>query len=777
MTIEQLAPLIGAILFALLSAWFFLGGKEQHSKEVTPHAAARQLTIDVLGMTCAACVSRVEKCLRKVQGVSEAQVNLATETAKVTAHNHVDETALFEAVEKIGYRGAHHSTESHLRKEDEHAHDTHLLGAKFWVSLILSLPLIVTSMHIPSIPPFNPWVQLLLATPVVFWAGGHFFRHAWSAVRGRSADMNTLVAIGTGAAFFFSLWQTIGGHVGHAQVYYEVAAAIITLILMGRYLEARAKRSTGDAIRSLLKLSPDDAMVIVGDKEVRTPLRDVHDGDIVAVRPGQRIPIDGVVQEGASTVDESLTTGESLPVEKEVGSKVYGGTLNAHGFLLVRATGEGTDTAIARIVRLVQEAQGSRAPVQNLVDKVTAVFVPLVLIVASLTFGTWATFASATPAEALMHAVAVLIIACPCALGLATPAAVMVCAGRAAQLGMLVRDAEAFERLASANTVVLDKTGTITMGKAKVAESTNERALQMALSLERFSEHPLAEAIVAEGERQKLEVLEVTDFAAIPGKGVKALIEGQSAAVGTPAFIESLGVDLTNVSPFVDRATETGMTTVVVALSGVTVGAIALSDSRKPEASDAIQRLADLGCEVWLVTGDNENTAREIAKQVGIDNFAASASPGDKSERIRQLQQKGKVVAMAGDGVNDAPALAAADVGIAMATGADTAVEAADVALVGGDLHGVPDSIELGRQLMRTIKQNLFFAFVYNVIGIPLAAAGFLSPVIASGAMALSSVSVVTNALRLRSFTPKRRVSPLSTRAARNMRPPSTVPS
>ncbi|MEO7454538.1 MAG: heavy metal translocating P-type ATPase [Fimbriimonadales bacterium] len=701
-------------------------------------------------MTCAACVVRVEKGLKRVPGVADATVNLASETAHITAEPGVTADQLVAAVEKTGYGASPVGKKSADEKADDKRRESDELGKKFKVAMALSIPLLVTSMHIPGIPMLNPWIQAALAAPVVFWAGGKFYVNALKALRGRFADMNVLIAIGTGAAFLYSLWRTIqGGH--HAEVYYEVAAAIIALILLGRWLEAGAKGRTGEAIRKLLEIEAKTAVILRDGTETEVPIAEVRVGDTIVARPGARIPVDGVVLSGESAVDESMLTGESLPVDKAEGDRVFGGTINAHGALRFQATAIGSDSALARIVELVKKAQGSRAPIQKLADKITGVFVPVVLMIAVATFVGW-TITGAGFESAMIHSVAVLIIACPCALGLATPTAVMVATGRAAGLGVLIRDAEALERLASVRRVVLDKTGTITRGKPQVTRIVTDgvpeaNALAIAASAERHSEHPIAHAIVVAARDRGLPLTETDSFKALPGAGIEASIEGLPIRVGKPNGLEGL------LQQAAESGASEGKTIVQLDMGGTPVAVFAIADTVKDDARASVDRLHGLVDEVWMMTGDSRATAEAVARQVGISNVLAEVLPEDKARKVADLQA-GAPTAMAGDGINDAPALVQADVGIAMGTGSDVAIEAADVTSMGERLAAVPDAIALGRAAIANIKQNLFFAFVYNTLGIPLAALGYLSPIIASAAMALSSVSVVSNALRLKSFRP-----------------------
>lgn len=714
-------------------------------------------------MTCAACVARVEKVLKRVEGVQEASVNLATEGATVRAERAVPVEALVSAVERAGYGAAPHRKVAPEEDERRRADALRTSTARLAVAIALGLVVVPTSMHIPGVPMLPPIVQFVLSAVVVFGAGWPFFTHAYRALRGRYADMNVLIALGTGTAFAWSAVATFFRDALQARglstdVYYEVAVAIIALILLGRWLEARAKGRTSEAIKRLLSLQAKTARVIRDGEEHDVPVEHVQRGDVVVVRPGERVPVDGIIESGETSLDESMLTGESMPVDKGIGARVYAGTQNLHGAIRFRATGVGAETALARIVELVRQAQGSRAPIQALADRITSVFVPVVLMIATATFVGWFALAGGA-AEAMVHAVAVLIIACPCALGLATPTAIMVGTGRAAELGILVRDAEALEQLARVRTVILDKTGTLTCGKPEVVQVvtrslSEEQALRLAASVEQNSEHPIAEAIVRAATNRGIQPVETTGFRATSGKGVVATVEGQSVLVGTLRMMQEEGVSMNGVVEPAESFAQEGKTTVVLSVDGAAQAVFALADTLKPEAKDAVARLKSLVRQVWMITGDNEATAQSIARAVEIENVLAGVLPEDKASKVVELQsdEASRPVAMVGDGINDAPALARADIGIAMGTGTDIAVEAGDVTLMKGNLNGVPDSILLGRAVLANIKQNLFFAFVYNTLGIPLAALGFLSPIIASAAMAMSSVSVVYNALRLRRF-------------------------
>jgi Cu+-exporting ATPase len=733
-----------------------------------------RLRLRITGMTCAGCVNRVEQAILKTPGVHRALVSLATESALVETTPSTDPRAVMENVRRIGYGAEWETPESKEALAQEQQRRSQKALYRFILSAVLSAPVILSSMHLPGIPPMPLLLQFILTTPVVLGAGGHFFILAGKALRHRIADMNVLIAIGTGCAYLYSVFLTFGwipssaltSSLGHPSAYYEVAAGIITLILLGRFLEARAKGKASQALRKLLELQAKTAHVLRNGKEVEIPIEEVQINDTVVVRPGERIPVDGIVLTGESSVDESLLTGESMPVEKQPGAKVFAGTQNLYGAFTFRAVGVGSETALARIIQLVQEAQASRAPIQSLADKITGIFVPTVLIIAIGTLITWKVFLNADFASALVHSVAVLIIACPCALGLATPTAVIVGTGRAAQLGLLVKDAEALENLARAQVVVLDKTGTLTQGRPEIARMltqgmSEEEALSLAGSAEALSEHPLAQALHRAAQRRGVTLHIPTEFSAVRGKGVSALINGKRIRVGTGAFLQEEGWSLNGLADQALSWAREGNTTVYLGVDGIARAIFAIADQPKPEAREALERLKRLIPEVYMITGDNKPTALSIAQQVGIDPNCVFAEvlPEQKAHYVQTLkktpQGHERLVAFVGDGINDAPALASSDVGIAIGTGADVALETADISLIRNDLHGVPDAILLSRATLRTIKQNLFFAFIYNVLGIPLASAGVLSPMIAALAMALSSVSVTTNALTLRRFQPK----------------------
>jgi Cu+-exporting ATPase len=737
------------------------------------HSAIPRIELALEGMTCAACAGRIEKALNRVPG-AEASVNFATESASVRyAGGSAD--ALLAAVAKAGYR-------AHVRRdiEAERAADGERRRAAYAalrrdlvLAIVLTLPLLLpmalmlvpgAGAHDDLLPPL--W-QLALATPVQVWSGRRFYVGAWHALRGGGANMDVLIVLGTTAAYAFSAVVALAHLSEH--VYFEAAAAVITLVLLGKLLEARARAGTSAALEGLLKLQPRTAHLLRDERVVDVPLAEVREGDRFLVRAGESVPVDGVIESGASTVDESMLTGESRPVDKGAGARVFAGTSNLEGALEGRATGVGAATLLSGIVRLVAQAQGSKAPIQRLADRVSAVFVPVVLGVAALTFvATWLVMGSAT--TALVHAVAVLVIACPCALGLATPTAIIVGTGRAAQMGVLVRNAAALERAAALDALVLDKTGTVTEGRLVVRQVlaqpgvAESDVVAIAAALEQRSTHPLAQAIRAHAEQRNVRPLPLRTFASIPGKGAQGTLgDGRAVWLGSPAYaaehlpIKAAGAaspDATHHST-VDATPPAALadaTLVAVGRDGQLLGWIALSDTVRPTSAHAIRRLRDLGVDVVMITGDHAAAAAAMAAVAGVERYEAGVLPAGKVDAVRRLQACGRVVGMVGDGVNDAPALAAADVSFAMATGADVAVDAADVTLMRADLDAVADAIELSRATVHKIRQNLFFAFAYNVLGIPLAAFGWLSPIVAGAAMAASSVSVVSNALLLRRF-------------------------
>ena len=741
-----------------------------------------RITAPVVGMHCASCVGKVERALTSVSGVESASVNLATEQATVAFDPaRTDLGHLRDAVAAAGYELAEPRPEPGAgeagdgeRAAREAAERREKL--RFVVGAVLSVPVLLGSMsHVfPWVPALlqNPWLQLALTTPVQVWVGWQFHRGFVHDLRYRTASMSTLVSIGTNAAYAFSIAVTLWPHtfVRHvAMTYYDVSAVVITLVVLGRWLETRARGRTSEAIRRLMTLAPRTARVIRDGVETDVPTAEVRVGDFVRIRPGERVPVDGVVTEGASTVDESMLTGESLPVEKAPEAKVFAGTVNRTGTFVFRAARVGSETTLARIIKLVAEAQGSRAPIQRLADRVAAVFVPTVLVVAALTFVAW-WLVGPEPAGllALTNAVAVLVIACPCAMGLATPTAIMVGTGRGAEFGVLVKSAAALELLHRVDTIVFDKTGTLTVGRPVVTDvipvgaATEDEILALAAAAEQASEHPLGEAIVARAKERGLALPPIVEFATVPGQGIDAMTTDGRVLLGNRALMEARGIDVAPLAERVRQLAAEGKTAVHLAFAGRLLGVIAAADVLKPEARRAVAALKRLGVEVAMLTGDHRLTAAAIAREAGLDRVLAEVLPADKAREIRALQAEGRRVAMVGDGINDAPALAAADVGIAMGSGTDVAIDAADVTLMRGDLSGVVVAVELSRRTMRVIRENLVWAFGYNTILIPVAAGVLypvwgvlLSPILAGAAMAFSSVSVVTNSLRLKRWRPQ----------------------
>jgi len=750
--------------------------------------ATKKSIFPVSGMTCASCVARVEEALSSVPGVVSANVNLASEKATVEYTEGMELADLRRAVREAGYELG---LEAATLEDVTTAAQRELRGVRnrFIFAAILGLSIFVLTVLDLA---FTGKLYLLwaLATPVQFWAGWRFYRGAWGALRHRTADMNTLIAVGTSAAYFYSVVAVLfpglfvaGGLEPH--VYFDTASVIIALILLGRFLEARARGQTSEAIKKLIGMQPKTALVIRDGEEREISIEDVRVGDLILVRPGERVPVDGIVRHGYSSIDESMVTGESIPVEKKIGDEVIGATINKTGSFQFEATKVGKDTTLAQIIRMVEEAQGSKAPIQRLADVIASYFVPIVIGIALITFVVWY-FMGPAPALtfALLNFVAVLIIACPCALGLATPTAIMVGTGKGAEHGVLIRSAEALERSHKINTVLLDKTGTLTQGEPKVTDivavssSSQEEVLRLAASAERGSEHPLGEAIVRAASERKLELSPPSDFNAVPGHGVEALVEGKKLLLGNLRLIKDRGLFLNGLEEEAERLWEKGKTVMFLGMDSQVVGIIAVADTLKPNAKEAVEALHKMGIEVVMLTGDNRRTAEAIAREVGVDRVLAEVLPEHKAQEVKKLQSEGRMVAMVGDGINDAPALAQADIGIAIGTGTDVAIETGDITLISGDLTGIVTAISLSKRTMRTIKQNLFWAFAYNTALIPVAAGvlflifgntgvpsglrfilgnyGFLNPMLAAAAMAASSLTVVSNSLRLRRFKPAR---------------------
>ena len=763
------------------------------------------LTLKLRGMSCAACANNIEKAIRSVPGVRDCNVNFGAEQAAIKYDRSLANLEKIKsAIASAGYSS--YSLQEELLTEEDDAEIASRqalqreLSLKVAVGGVISIFLflgsfpMMTGLNLPLIPSFlqNPWIQLVLTTPVVFWCGGSFYRNGWKSLKRHTATMDTLIALGTSAAYLYSLFVTFFPKFFIAQgliphIYYEVAAIVITLILLGRLLENRARGQTSEAIRKLIGLQARDARVIRDGIEIDVPIAEVRINDVILVRPGEKIPVDGEVITGASTVDEAMVTGESLPVKKQPGDEVIGATINGAGAFQFRVTRVGNDTFLAQIVKLVQQAQGSKAPIQRLADQVTGWFVPAVIAIAIATFVIWFNF-TGNLTLATMTTVGALIIACPCALGLATPTSVMVGTGKGAENGILIKGADSLELAHKIQTIVLDKTGTLTQGKPTVTDfvtvngtaNGNEiKLLQSAATVERNSEHPLATAVVKYAQSQEVSLTEVKNFQAIAGSGVQGVVSNQLVQIGTQRWLTELGINTVSLQQYKDDWEAAGKTVILIAVDGELQGVMGIADALKPSSTAVVKALQKLGLEVVMLTGDNRKTADAIAGQVGIQRIFAEVRPDQKAAIIQSLQREQRkqgeqannyyspssphsLVAMVGDGINDAPALAQADVGIAIGTGTDVAIAASDITLISGDLQGIVTAIQLSRATINNIKQNLFFAFIYNVIGIPIAAGilfpifgWLLNPIIAGAAMALSSLSVVSNALRLRNFQPK----------------------
>ncbi|HFK1781762.1 heavy metal translocating P-type ATPase [Bacillus cereus] len=721
----------------------------------------------VSGMTCAACANRVEKRLNKLDGVNKATVNFALESATVDFNpDEVNVNEMKSAITKLGYK-------LEVKPDDQDASTDHRLQEierqkkKFIISFILSFPLLWAMVSHFSFTSFiylpdmlmNPWVQLALATPVQFIIGGQFYVGAYKALRNKSANMDVLVALGTSAAYFYSVYlsiQSIGSSKHMTDLYFETSAVLITLIILGKLFEAKAKGRSSEAIKKLMGLQAKTATVVRDGTEIKILIEEVIAGDIVYVKPGEKIPVDGEIVEGKSAIDESMLTGESIPVDKSIGDVVIGSTINKNGFLKVKATKVGRDTALAQIIKVVEEAQGSKAPIQRVADQISGIFVPFVVVIAIITFAVWMIFV--TPGDfggALEKMIAVLVIACPCALGLATPTSIMAGSGRSAEYGILFKGGEHLEATHRLDTVILDKTGTVTNGKpvltdVMVADGFHKaEILRLVGAAEKNSEHPLAEAIVEGIKEKKIDIPSSETFEAIPGFGIESVVEGKQLLIGTRRLMKKFDINIEEVSKSMEALEREGKTAMLIAIDKEYAGIVAVADTVKDTSKAAIARLKKMGLDVVMITGDNTQTAQAIAKQVGIDHVIAEVLPEGKAEEVKKLQANGKKVAMVGDGINDAPALATANIGMAIGTGTDVAMEAADITLIRGDLNSIADAIFMSKMTIRNIKQNLFWALAYNALGIPIAALGFLAPWVAGAAMAFSSVSVVLNALRL----------------------------
>ncbi len=706
-------------------------------------------------MTCATCAVRIERVLSKQEGVESASVNLAATTAEVHAGHDVDVDTLVAAVDRIGYKLTHHPDEEAPRDVTEHYHgDERGQWRLFWTAAALTLPVMYLAMFGPEGSVWSSWTQAILTTPVVFVVGWQFHRVALKLARHFSANMDTLISMGALAAYFYSLWSVLRGH--HDHVYFETGAMIVTLITLGRAFEARAKGRASSAVHRLLDLSAKEARIDVDGEIAMVPIENVAPGDLMVVHPGERIPTDGLIVSGRSSVDESMLTGESLPVDKTPGDTVYGATINQEGHLTVRATAVGTDTALAGIARLVEIAQGSKAPIQRLVDRISAIFVPSVILIAIGTAVGWL-IAGADLTEAFMNGVAVLIIACPCALGLATPTAVMVGSGRGAELGILFKRAEVFERAGDIDTVVFDKTGTLTTGVMTLTDVSTAmdqtEFLRRVASVEAVSGHPIGRAVALGAEERDIELDQIDRVEVVTGLGVVGVIDSTIVVVGKPDLMTNRNLTIdTRWTDEMSALESEGKTVFLAGWDGQVHGLVAVSDVIRPESKVAVGTLGRFDIHTAMITGDNLRTATRIGEELGINMIEAEVLPGDKADSVRRLQEEGRTVAFVGDGINDAPALTQADLGMAVGSGTDVAVEAGDVVLLNGDPRLVPTAIDLAGRTLNTIRQNLMWAFGYNVAAIPLAVAGVLNPMVAAAAMAFSSVSVVLNALRLRGY-------------------------
>ncbi|MDV2582964.1 heavy metal translocating P-type ATPase [Alkalibacillus haloalkaliphilus] len=726
-----------------------------------------KVELDIKGMTCAACSTRIEKGLSRMDGISEANINLTTESGTISyTPGMVSVEDIQEKVKKLGFEAI--LKQEQEEKESSKEKEIRSQKIKFIIAAIFSAPLLLTMLgHLPFAPNLSapawieyPWTQFVLAAVVQFYIGAQFYKGAYRSLINKSANMDVLVALGTTAAFMYSfvqsvLWQM--GAVHHAELYYEASAIIITLVVLGKYLEAVAKGRTTVAITQLLNLQAKEATVLKNGEEVQVPVEEVQVGDHIVVRPGEKIPVDGEVVEGTTSIDESMITGEAIPVDKQQESTVIGSTINKNGTITMVAEKVGKDTALAGIIKIVEDAQGSKAPIQRMVDKISSIFVPIVVVIAIVTFVVW--FFIVNPgvwAPALTASVAVLVIACPCALGLATPTSIMVGTGRGAENGILFKGGEYLEGTQGIQAVLLDKTGTITEGRPRVTDvktiSGDERDFALIAAAEKRSEHPLAEAVIAYATEQGVEVNNPNQFEAITGHGVQASIDESNVLVGTRKLLTEQGIEVTQAEEVLQQFEDEGKTAVLAAIDGQLRFVIAIADTVKSTSKQAIEALQNDEIDVYIMTGDNRRTASAVAREVGIPeaNVIAEVLPQHKADQVEKLQQEGKKVAMVGDGINDAPALAMADIGMAIGTGTDVAIEAADVTLVGGDLNNIPKAIKLSKKTMRNIRQNLFWAFFYNSASIPVAALGFLAPWVAGAAMAFSSVSVLTNSLRLK---------------------------
>ncbi|MVB13040.1 Copper-exporting P-type ATPase [Caprobacter fermentans] len=735
-----------------------------------PERQSGKTVLNITGMSCAACSARIEKKLSRMEGVKNAGVNLTTEKATVEFDpDAVKISDLVGAVESLGYGAEQAEEVSKDHEREAREKEVNSLKYSLIASVILSSPLLLamifsmTGLHAPLLQ--NQYFQLIVATPVQFVIGFRYYRNAYYALRSGSANMDVLIAMGTSAAYFFSLYNVFfeaPAANGHKDLYFEAAAVVITLILLGKYFEAVAKGKTSEAIKKLMGLQAKTARVIRDGKEADIPVEEVRIGERIIVRPGERIPVDGKIVEGSSSIDESMLTGESIPVEKKPGDLCIGATVNKYGTFTFEASLIGRDTVLAQIVKMVEDAQGSKAPIQKIADRVSGVFVPTVIGIAVVTFLAWF-LSTGDLNQSIVSAVSVLVIACPCSLGLATPTAIMVGTGLGAENGILIKGGEHLETAYRLNAVVMDKTGTITKGKPEVTDLVvlgdldKTELLKLAASAEKRSEHPLGVSIYEYGRDHSESVADPSQFETIPGRGVRAVVEGKSVLLGTRKLLDENGIDASGVASVLEKLENEGKTAMLMTVDRQAEAVFAVADTLKEHSAEAIRELQEMGVDVYMITGDNRRTAGAIAKQVGIGHVLAEVLPEHKAEEVEKLKKSGKVVAMVGDGINDAPALATADIGMAVGTGTDVAMEAADITLMRGDLRTISAAIRLSRRTMRKIRQNLFWAFFYNAIGIPFAAFGFLNPMIAGAAMAFSSVSVVTNSLSLKRFRPMER--------------------
>jgi P-type Cu+ transporter len=719
----------------------------------------KKVSVAIKGMHCVNCAANITKKLAKTKGIVDANVNFATEKASVEFDGSTSEEKIIDAIKSAGYEGEIVAENAHGHSTDKKSDATRTKNILLF-SLAFAIPAFLISMFVMDWP-LKGWTLLALATPVQFVAGYSFYRGAWNALRNKTSTMDTLIATGTSVAYFYSIFVLLTNPMG--ELYFEVAAVLIALVLFGKYLEANAKGKTGEAISKLIQLSPKKAHIIRGGKEITVDVDDVRVGDIVIVKPGEKIPVDGVVIKGSSSVDESMITGESMPVEKNAGDKVVGATINKFGSFTFRAARVGADTTLSKIIKMVEEAQGSRAPIQRFADKISAVFVPAVIFISLATFAAWYLLLGATFSFSLVVGVAVIVIACPCALGLATPTAIIVGTGKGAQSGILIRNGEVLETASHVNAIIFDKTGTITKGEPDVTDiiaygSSEKNVLRIAAGIEKHSEHPLAQAVLKKAKEMSVKPAGVSHFHALAGHGIAGTMGVKKILLGNAALMKKNGVKLAPTTMGDMQMLEnSGKTVVLLAENKKLLGLLAIADVVRDTSKEAIGALKNMGIDVYMITGDNERTAEAIAKQVGIDNVFAHVLPDQKADYVKKLQKKGMRVAMAGDGINDAPALAQADVGIAMGSGTDVAVETGGIILMKNDLNDVPRALRLSRMTLAKIKQNMFFSLIYNVLGIPIAAGVLfastgllLNPMIAGGAMAMSSVSVVSNSLLLK---------------------------